>query len=70
MLLLPRIKSPSEVNAIAKRIASQYADRMHSIFITRRDCLSGDPGRDCFVIDCTVVQTKRPCLPFEEAKVW
>ena len=32
--------------------------------------MSGDPGRDCFVIDCTVVQTKRPCLPFEEAKVW
>ena len=37
MLLLPRIKSPSEVNAIAKRIASQYADRMHTLLITQRN---------------------------------
>ena len=37
MLLLPRIRSPSEVNAIAKLIASQYADRMHTMFITQRN---------------------------------
>ena len=70
MLVLPRIKSSSEVNAIAKRIASQYSERLNTIFITRRDESRDDPDGAGFVVDCTVVQSKRPCLPFEEAKVW
>ena len=69
-LLLPRIKSTSEVGAMARRIATEYADRMRAVFITHRNAPRNDQGRACFVIDCTVVQTKRPCLPFEEAKNW
>ena len=69
-LVLPRVKSTTEVTAIAKRIASAYADRFRSVFIARQDFLGNEPDLANFVIDCTVVQVKRPCLPFDEAKNW
>ena len=70
VLVLPRIKSTSEVISIAKRIACQYSQRIHDVSITKRNEHVGDPDGVGFTIDCTVVQTRRPCLQFNEAKTW
>ena len=58
------------MNAIAKKVALQYYQRIREVYIVKRNEHVGDPDGIGFTIDCTVVQTRRPCLPFDDAKTW
>ena len=70
LLVSPRIRSVCELNRIARRIAFLYGRRLKEIFIVNREEGRTDPRGVGYVIDCTVVKIKHPCVPFNEAKVW
>ena len=70
MLLTPRIRTVCEIHRIAKGVCEMYAERLNGLFVVGRNEWRRDANNVGFVIDCTVVQVKRPGIGFEEAKLW
>ena len=70
MLLTPRIRTVCEIHRIAKSTSEMYAERLKGLFVVGRNEWRRDANNVGYVIDCTVVQVKRPGVGFEEAKLW
>lgn len=70
LLLSPRIKTPCEIHRVAKATCEMYLPRLKDLFVVKRDEWRTDPNNVGFVIDCTVVQVRRPGVDFNEAKLW
>ena len=70
MLLTPRIRTVCEIHRIAKSTCEMYAARLRGLFVVGRNEWRRDTNNVGYVIDCTVVQVKRPGVGFEEAKLW
>ena len=70
MLLTPRVKTKCEIHRIAKGVCEMYVGRLRGLFVVGRNEWRSDTNNVGYVIDCTVVQVKRPGVSFEEAKLW
>ena len=70
MLLTPRVKTKCEIHRIAKGVCEMNVGRLRGLFVVGRNEWRSDTNNVGYVIDCTVVQVKRPGVSFEEAKLW
>ena len=70
MLVTPRIRTTCEIHRVAKSACEMYRERLNGLFVVWRNEWRSDTNNVGFVIDCTVVQIRRPGVGFDEAKLW
>ena len=64
------LRTRSEIHRIAKSVCGMYTERLKELFVLWRGEWLNDANNVGFVIDCTVVQIKRPGVGLDEAKLW
>ena len=67
MLVTPRIRTTCEIHRVAKSACEMYRERLKGLFVVGRNEWRSDTNNVGFVIDCTVVQIRRPEVGFDKA---